>query len=209
MLVSPTRDRQAERREATRREILDAAWAIARETGLTSVTLRDVATRVGMRAPSLYTHFDSKNAIFDAMYGGAWSEYEALQIEVSQNLPPDPRTAVKLMTRHFYDYSTADLARHQLMNQRIIPGFEPTPESYAPAVRVLERGRQQLNDLGVTSADDVDLWVAIVAGLINQHHANDPGGSRYAALVDRAVDMWADALGLPPEPLPRSRRTRR
>jgi Bacterial regulatory proteins, tetR family len=30
-------------------------------------TLRALAERVGMRGPSLYTHFESKNAIYDAM----------------------------------------------------------------------------------------------------------------------------------------------
>jgi AcrR family transcriptional regulator len=68
MLGEPSRDRRAERREATKAEILDAAWAIAREEGLAALSLRDVARRVGMQAPSLYGYFDSKMAIYDAMY---------------------------------------------------------------------------------------------------------------------------------------------
>ena len=71
MTALPNRDRRAERREATRREIVDAAWEIARSDGLSAITLREVAERVGMRSPSLYSHFDSKNAIFDAMFGQA------------------------------------------------------------------------------------------------------------------------------------------
>ena len=55
MTALPNRDRRAERREATRREILDAAWEIARRDGLSAVTLREVGERVGMRAPSLYS----------------------------------------------------------------------------------------------------------------------------------------------------------
>lgn len=199
MLDTPKRNRVAERREATRREILDAAWAIAREHGLSSLTLRDVAARVGMRAPSLYSHFESKNAIYDAMFGQAWSDYEAAQAEALAGLPSHPRTAVKEMSRHFFDYSTADLARHQLMNVRIIPGFEPSADSYAPAVRVLECGRQLFRDRDLDPGDDFDIWVTLVGGLVNQHHANDPGGTRYSRLLDRTVDMWADAVGLPPE----------
>ena len=75
MLDAPNRDRQAERREATRQEILTAAWAVAREQGLAQLTLREVAERVGMRAPSLYTHFASKHAIYDAMFADAWTQY--------------------------------------------------------------------------------------------------------------------------------------
>jgi tetracycline repressor-like protein len=63
ILGEPTRDRIAERRATTRREILDAAWQLAREQSLAQVTLRDVAQRVGLRAPSLHTHFESKTAI--------------------------------------------------------------------------------------------------------------------------------------------------
>jgi AcrR family transcriptional regulator len=59
MLGIPNCDRVAERRAATHREIIDAAWEVAREQGLAQLTLRDVAERVGMKAPSLYSHVDS------------------------------------------------------------------------------------------------------------------------------------------------------
>ena len=199
MLGTPTRDRKAERRAETRREILDAAWSIAAEHGLNQVTLRDVAARVGMQAPSLYTHFDSKLAIYDAMFEQAWREYEETLPAVGAALPTDdPREAAYLLGRHFYEYAAADLPRHQLMNQRIIPGFEPSAAAYAPSVRVFEHGRDQVCSLGDLDADDFDLFVALVGGLINQHHANDPGGTRYAGLLRRALDMWSDAVGLPP-----------
>ena len=163
------------------------------------MTLRDVAAAVGMQAPSLYGHFASKNAIYDAMFGQAWLEYVALADTLEATLSEHPRTAIKQLSRHFYDYAVADLARHQLMNQRMIPGFVPSPGSYAPSVQVLERGSEALRERGVIDADDAAIWVSLIGGLINQHHANDPGGTRYAGLLDRAVDMWADAVGLPPE----------
>lgn len=194
------RDRRAERRAETRREILAAAWEIARESGLHQVTLRDVAARIGMQAPSLYTHFDSKMAIYDAMFGQAWSDYEQTLAQLDADLSEHPRVALHQVAQHFFDYAVTDLALHQLMNQRIIPGFEPSPEAYAPAVRVLEHGRDAVRRLGDISADDFDIWIAIIGGLINQHHANDPGGTHYAGLLARAVDMWADAVGLPPSP---------
>ena len=46
VLDTPIRDRQSERRAATRLEILDAAWVLARDNGLAELTLRDVAERV-------------------------------------------------------------------------------------------------------------------------------------------------------------------
>ncbi len=196
MLGTPKRDRQAERREATRQEILAAAWAIARERGLAQVTLREVADRVGMRAPSLYSHFDSKNAIYDAMFGEAWSEFLALALAADTPPPRTARSALRRYARVFFDFAVADLARHQLMNQRTIPGFVPSEESYAPAVAVIRLLRERVAVLGIRRDQDVDLFTAIVGGLVDGQLANDPGGERYAKLLDRAIDMYADNLGL-------------
>ncbi|HJQ87157.1 MAG TPA: TetR/AcrR family transcriptional regulator, partial [Propionibacteriaceae bacterium] len=140
MLDIPSRDRISERREATRLEILDAAWALAEEKGLAEFTLRDLAERVGMRAPSLYTHFASKHAIYDAMFGQAWSDFEQVALAELPELPTAPRAAIRRVARVFFDFAVANPARHQLMNQRPIPGFQPSPESYAPAVRVVQLG---------------------------------------------------------------------
>ena len=68
MSALPNRDRRAERREATRREILDAAWEMVRTDGWASLSMRELGARVGMRAQSLYKYFPSKHAIFDAMF---------------------------------------------------------------------------------------------------------------------------------------------
>jgi AcrR family transcriptional regulator len=207
MLGTPKRDRAAERREATRAEILQAAWELAGQQGLAEFTLRDLAERVGMRAPSLYTHFESKNAIYDAMFGQAWSDYERVALAELAGLPKSPRAAIRRAARLFFDFAVANPARHQLMNQRTIPGFEPSPESYAPAVRVLELGQRLLRDLGVTDPADFDILTAISAGMINQQLANDPGGIRWSVLLDRAMDIWADGVGLPPDPPAQDRRT--
>jgi AcrR family transcriptional regulator len=206
VLDLPRRDRVAERREATRAEILEAAWDLAQEQGLAEFTLRDLAERVGMRAPSLYTHFGSKHAIYDAMFGQAWSDFEQVALAEFADLPQAPRAAIRRMARVFFDFAVANPARHQLMNQRTIPGFEPSADSYAPAVRVLELGQQLFRNLGMADPADFDIGGAIIDGMINQQLANDPGGARWSALLDRAMDIWADGVGLPPDPPTQNRR---
>jgi AcrR family transcriptional regulator len=201
----PKRDRQAERREATRREILDAAWDIARREGLAGVTLREVAARVGMQPPSLYGHFASKNAIYDAMFGAAWAEYLEVAEGLEASMPQAPRKALLHMLQTFVDFAVADLVRFQLMNQRVVTDFRPSPEAYAPSVRVLEMFRTGLRAIGVRNQADVDLCVAIVGGLVDAQFANDPGGRRWTRLLPRAVDMFADEVGLPGPKLRRSR----
>src|ERR1700712_2327026 len=108
MLGVPNRDRTSERRAATRREIIDAAWEVAREQGLAQLTLRDVAERVGMKAPSLYSHIDSKNAIYDAMFAQAWNECREVMMAMEARCPPDVRGALQLYARTFFDFSVSD-----------------------------------------------------------------------------------------------------
>lgn len=199
MLGEATADWQSKRREAARREILAAAWAVARENGLGALTLREVAARVGMRAPSLYSHFASKHAIYDAMYGQAWAEYDRAAEAVVRHLPAEPRRVLREVARRYFEFATADMPRHQLMDLRTIPDFTPSDESYASAVRVYDRFRTVMASIGITADEDLDLFVALIGGLADSQWANDPGGDRYARLLDRAVDMYADALHLPPE----------
>ena len=51
----------------TAEAILDAAEALFAERGYEGAALRDVAERVGVRAPSLYNHFESKEALYAAV----------------------------------------------------------------------------------------------------------------------------------------------
>jgi len=199
-LGSPNRDRQAERRAATRREIVDAAWAIAASTGLAGITLREIAVRVGMRPPSLYSHFDSKLAIYDAMFGDAWRTYEARDAANEHRLTGPARERLKRVAAHFFDFAVEVPTRYELMSQRTVPGFTPSTDSYEPAVRVLRRMTDLLVRLGVRDPAGTDLWVALVGGLVDAQLATDPGGTRWRRLLDRTVDMYADQMGLPTTP---------
>src|SRR3954470_22977346 len=194
MLGEPIRDRRAERHEATRAEILAAAWAIAREEGLGAVALREIARRIGMQAPSLYSYFRSKSDLYDAMFAQAWSDLRENKPD-SDSLPADPRAALKAMAHFYFDWGRADPARYLLSSQRVIPGFEPSPEAYAPAVDVRKERVEEFARLGIP-ADAIDLYTAIVGGLVSQQVSNDPGGDRWKPQVDRAMDAFADHVGL-------------
>jgi AcrR family transcriptional regulator len=53
--------------ERTAERILDAAEALFAERGYAGTTLRDVAGDVGLRTPSLYNHFASKDSLYAAV----------------------------------------------------------------------------------------------------------------------------------------------
>jgi AcrR family transcriptional regulator len=190
MIVETTRDRRAERRESTRAEILDAAWELCRAQGVAGLALRDVARKIGMRPPSLYWYFDSKQAIYDSMF--AQGNRELLKRLTDQHWPSDPRAILRAAARVFVEFSAEDVERYQLLFQRTVPAFQPSPESYAFAVQVFDQMRARLALAGISDPAHFDMWTALVAGLSAQQTANDPGGDRWLCLVDEAVDMYAD-----------------
>lgn len=53
--------------ELTAERILDAAEVLFSERGYAGTTLRDVAASVGIRIPSLYNHFTSKDSLYAAV----------------------------------------------------------------------------------------------------------------------------------------------
>jgi AcrR family transcriptional regulator len=197
VLEVSSRTWQEKRRESARQEILTAAWEAAHEHGLGALTLRDVAARVGMRAPSLYWHFDSKMALYDAMFGQAWASYLEVQKELVARPSAPPRRVLKTIARTFFEFCVRDPVRHELMNLRSIPRFTPSPEAYAPAVEVLEQLRCLLMRLGISDETGADLFTALLAGLIDQQLANEPGGDRWARLLDRTVEMYATEMNVP------------
>jgi AcrR family transcriptional regulator len=188
MSATPTRDRRAERREATRAEILEAAWELMREHGVAGLSLRDLGQKVGMRAQSLYSYFDSKDAIYDALFGEGCREcLERLQ---RVDRTGDARASVRAGSRAWVDFCLEDHARYQLLFQRTIPGFEPSPESFVPSVEGLELTRQALVKAGAAEPGDLDLYTATVTGLVDQQISNDPDGDRWYRVLDDALDMF-------------------
>jgi AcrR family transcriptional regulator len=188
VLDIPNRDRRTERRQATRDEILDAAWGLVRRHGLSALSLRDLAHVVGMKAPSLYSYFDSKNAIFDAMFAQGGRAY--LEQEARVESTGDPLTDLKAGMRFFIEFCTSDPARYQLIFQRTIPGFEPSPSTFAIAIEGLDRLRVRLARIGLTDERSLDLLTAIGTGITDQQISNDPGGDRWIRLVDEAMEMY-------------------
>ena len=179
-------DRRARRHDETRREILAAAWGLARERGLTGWSLRELANAVDMQAPSLYGYFDGKDAIYDAMFAQGYRQLLALD---DGSPDRDPVEQLRWAARSFVEFAAADPARLHLLFLRVIPEFEPSVDSYALAQETLQRLRQWCADASMHDERSIDLWTATLTGLATQQVSNDPGGDRWVKLVDDAVDM--------------------
>ena len=188
------------RADASREAIVDAAWDLCRREGLMGWSLRQLAKEVGLTAPTLYAYFDSKHAIYDAMFKQGYERFGDLGRSWQRQPDEGARAAFKRVVAEFFEFCTADPTRYQLMFQRVIPDFVPSPDAYAASVASYEQFRSEFAALGITDEEDLDLWTAITTGLTDQQISNDPGGDRWKRLLEPAVDLFCHHVGLPPDP---------
>jgi AcrR family transcriptional regulator len=176
------------RRQNARAALLSTAWEMVREDGLAALSLRELARRAGITTPTVYAYFESKNAIFDAMFGEAAQSFADLKAEMP--VTDDPRHDLLAETKAFVEFCTSDVARYQLLFQHSVPDFTPSPESYAPAVGALEFTCELLDRNGVRDPRQLDIWTAVTTGLVDQQISNDPGGDRWTRLLDDVLQMF-------------------
>ena len=132
-------DPRARRKEAKREEILAAAWTLAHRDGLGAISLRDLAAMVGLRQPSLYAYFDSKHALYDAMFEQGNRALLAATADLavarrpSRSSPGLRPSAVGVLERR----------------PRPVPPLVPTPDPRVRAVRsVVQGGHRVLRAAG-------------------------------------------------------------
>lgn len=64
------------KRENTKQKIIETALTLFSERGYDAVSVGEIAEAVGIKAPSLYNHFPSKQAIFDEIVETTALQYE-------------------------------------------------------------------------------------------------------------------------------------
>ena len=82
------------RQEDTKQRILDKALELFSKEGYDAVSVGQIAAAVGIKAPSIYNHFPSKQAIFDAIVESTAAQYAretgriAIHVQdVAQDIP--------------------------------------------------------------------------------------------------------------------------
>ena len=88
----------------TKREILEASLELFSVQGFEATSISQIAGAVGIRKASLYSHFESKQAILDALVQAVLEEYAAHSIfakadwkQDTHNLPVTPNAAVQMI----------------------------------------------------------------------------------------------------------------
>lgn len=117
----PTRARDdgaLRKSDVTRQRILDAAARVFSEQGYSGTRLTDIAARAGMKAGSLYYHFDSRETLIDAVMQVGTRRTHTAALEKLRALPantPPLRKLEILIENHLLlgleqsDYTTASI----------------------------------------------------------------------------------------------------
>ncbi|MFG3219810.1 TetR/AcrR family transcriptional regulator [Streptomyces sp. NPDC048185] len=107
----------ADRLSPRAREIAEAARALLEESGPAALTLRALADRLGIKAPSLYKHFPDKKAVEVELIAQFLAEAaEAMEAAVAR----EPGSPVAL-ARAYRAYALAHPHLYCLANERPLP----------------------------------------------------------------------------------------
>ncbi|GAA2271373.1 hypothetical protein GCM10010145_54560 [Streptomyces ruber] len=99
-----------------REDIVDAAAALLDETGdERSITLRSVARRVGIAAPSIYPHFPDQPAIMLAVVRREFAALEAHLRAAAREAGDGPRARLYALCRAYLAYAQDHPGRYRTM----------------------------------------------------------------------------------------------
>ena len=164
--------RRAGRRSAlTRETILKAAMALADQSGLGAVSMRAVASRLGVTPMALYSHVPDKEALLDGLV-------ERLLAELR---PPEQDADWRDRLRHMALRARAVANRHQAVFPLLLERPVVTPAS----LRVVEAIFGALNDAGVPDRD-IPRLERLVSTFVLGFATSEAGGRFSLGLVPTA-----------------------
>lgn len=170
-------------REATRREILDAARKLLASGGPPSVTLRAVAGEVGMTAPGIYRYFPSHEKLLLALTDEIAGEL-ADAVEAAGAGATDTATGLLTAVREFRAWCTGHPREFQLAF-----GLEPAPPGDAPAPHTdTENVRRMCRN-----------FFLIFVNLYDERHFPVPPDDALSEELRAQLRDWRDQLEVDPQ----------
>lgn len=196
------KSRKQQSREIIIEDVLQIAREMMQKDGVGALSFSAIARELGIKPPSLYTYFDSKYAIYDALFRRGFTLFQQMMRGV------DGDTIEETLINVFRTYMTfahenPDL--FQIMFERPIPDFVPSEESMAISLEALQEGQNRLSEILATNAIDTrmpaeqanDLIIAMMHGLTAMKMANHPdlpvGEGRFGSIIDQAAQIFITA----------------
>ena len=149
---------------ALRGEVLAAAMDLLRETGdEASVSLRAVAQRVGVSVPSIYLHFEDKNALLDAVCSEVFEALHVVMKEASTGAA-DAFEALHRQGIAYVRFALANPEHYRIVMMRSNADHDVSDEIAGGAFGHLLESVEECERLGVLEGDPVELGLRLWAG---------------------------------------------
>jgi AcrR family transcriptional regulator len=147
-----------------RDEILDAARALIEDGGEQAASLRSVARRVGIAAPSIYAHFPDREAIVSALVDEAFDELSAA-VTAATDAATGPAAKLCAACSAYMDFAMRRPNRYQLAFAARASNAIPR-DSATRAFALLVNAVAACVEAGVSTssdpfADATAIWVAM------------------------------------------------
>jgi AcrR family transcriptional regulator len=147
-----------------RDEILNAARSLAEEQGVQAMTLRGVARRVGIAAPSIYSHFPDRDALLSALVDEALAEFTT-EVSAAMGAETDPVDSLRAGCTAYLDFAMRRPNSCQLAFGPLDANLTMTP-SGTTAFELLVNAVDACVRAGVSVstdpfADATAIWVAL------------------------------------------------
>jgi TetR/AcrR family tetracycline transcriptional repressor len=147
---------EAERTRLTQAAVVDRALALADATGLDSLTIRKLATELGVTPMALYWHFRGKEELLEGLAERVWSE-----IDISV----DPAAAWPDQLRGLLESLLAVLRAHPaaselLMRKHTLSVGEPAQQATEVALEILRSAG--FNPADASAVAMSALWTGIM-----------------------------------------------
>ncbi len=128
-VLTPQQRRQRNHDEVSA-NILQAAREVMREQGVADLNLQQIARRVGMRAPSLYNYFASRNAIYEALFVMGMQMYRE-RLGVLLDTYGVTWEGLERAMEGYLSFALENPELYQLLFERPVPGFVPSADGMA------------------------------------------------------------------------------
>ncbi|MGB5934920.1 MAG: TetR/AcrR family transcriptional regulator [Ornithinimicrobium sp.] len=118
-----------ERNIDTRTALLEAAADLISASPGQEVPLRAICERVGVRLPTLYHHFGSKEGLIDAVIGHGFDLY--LDVKTSHESTGDPIEDIRAGWDAHAAFGVDNPGFYALMYGKVVPGYRPLAQQRA------------------------------------------------------------------------------
>jgi len=99
-MPATTEDGRTRRGNSTRRRLLAAAVELFATKGFEATTMKDLAAAAGVRAPAIYNHFSSKEAILAAAITWVLEDFHQLVVGADDTAQPTSERLELMVRRH-------------------------------------------------------------------------------------------------------------